>query len=296
MKFSIIVPVYNVEKYIRQCLDSIKKQTFTDFEALIVDDCGTDSSIDIVKEYAANDERFVIIKQDYNQGVSAARNAALDRAQGEYIVFADADDWLELNALEVIYNAFEKSKADVVWYGAYKATASKRTTPEENELDHMEYVTNLTLTRMVGCIWNKSFRTSAINKIGLRFPVGMIIEDSEFTFRAFTRLKKAYYIKDILYNYRTDREGSLTTDDKINSRICDEFKIINRMYDYLKENNLFNEYKPFLVWILGHTIKKILFIQHQRRFIISEANDLMNRMNFPDDFKDMERSAFLQMN
>lgn len=296
MKFSIIVPVYNVEKYIRQCLDSIKNQTFIDFEALIVDDCGTDSSIDIAKEYAVNDERFVIIKQDYNQGVSAARNTALDRAKGEYIVFADADDWLELNALEVINNAFEKSKTDIVWYGAYRDVDGERTTPEENEPDHLEYVTNQTLKRMVGCVWNKSFRTSVINKIGLRFPVGMIIEDSEFTFRAFTRLKKAYYIKNLLYNYRANRSESLTTGDKIGGRICDEFKIINRMYDYLKENNLFNEYKPFLVWMLGHTIRKILFLKHQREFIISEADSLMNRMNFPDDFKDMEQNAFLQMN
>ena len=97
-EFSIIVPVYNVEKEIRECLDSFKNQTFGDVEVLLVDDRGTDSSIDIVREYANEDSRFKILTHEKNSGVSAARNTGLDAAQGEIIMFVDSDDWLENNA------------------------------------------------------------------------------------------------------------------------------------------------------------------------------------------------------
>ena len=113
-EFSIIVPVYNVEKEIRKCLDSLKNQTYGDFEVLCVDDCGNDSSIDIVKEYAQNDSRFKVLTHEHNRGVSAARNTGLDNAIGEFVMFVDSDDWLELNALEEVKKAFDKSKSDVV--------------------------------------------------------------------------------------------------------------------------------------------------------------------------------------
>ena len=115
-KISIIVPVYNVEKYIRRCLDSIAAQTFTDWECICVDDGTPDASGKICDEYAQKDGRFVVIHKE-NGGVSSARNVGLDVAKGEYVTFCDSDDWVEKEMLEVFYNTALKNDAEVVISG-----------------------------------------------------------------------------------------------------------------------------------------------------------------------------------
>ena len=102
-QISVVLPVYNVEEYLRQCLDSLANQTFEDFEVICVNDGSGDSSLSILEEYASEDERFKIISQE-NKGLSGARNTGMDYIKGKYTIFVDSDDWLELNALEKLYN------------------------------------------------------------------------------------------------------------------------------------------------------------------------------------------------
>ena len=115
-KISIIVPVYKVEKYLCRCLDSIVAQTFTDWECILIDDGSPDNSGKICDEYAEKDGRFRVIHQE-NAGVSAARNAGLDAARGEWIGFVDSDDWVESNMYEYLYNNALETKSDVVICG-----------------------------------------------------------------------------------------------------------------------------------------------------------------------------------
>ena len=103
MRFSIIIPVYNVEKYLRDCLDSVLAQTYPDWEAVCVNDGSTDGSGTILEEYASKDSRFKVITKA-NGGLSSARNAGLERAEGDYVLFLDSDDWLEVKALEILAN------------------------------------------------------------------------------------------------------------------------------------------------------------------------------------------------
>ena len=118
LRFSIIVPIYNVENDIRQCFETISNQTFKDFEVLCVDDCGTDNSMNIVREFAQNDSRFKILTHDTNKGVATARNTALKEVSGEYILFIDSDDWVENNTLEALDNAIKESvNPDAVVFG-----------------------------------------------------------------------------------------------------------------------------------------------------------------------------------
>ena len=119
MKVSIIIPVYNVEKYISQCLDSAINQSLKDIEIIIVDDCGSDKSMDIAKEYAKNDSRIKIIKNSQNQGPFTSRNNAVLAANGEYLVFLDSDDFLDLRACEIAYNATKDGYYDIVRFNAY---------------------------------------------------------------------------------------------------------------------------------------------------------------------------------
>ncbi|MDR2395361.1 MAG: glycosyltransferase [Endomicrobium sp.] len=117
-KVSVIIPVYNTEKYLKQCLDSVCNQTLKDIEIICVNDESTDSSLDILKEYANKDNRIIIINQK-NLGAGSARNSGLEIAKGQYIAFVDSDDWINLNMLESLYNKAEKTNSDIVLF-SYK--------------------------------------------------------------------------------------------------------------------------------------------------------------------------------
>ena len=118
-EISIIIPVYNVEKYISQCLDSAINQSLKDIEIIIVDDCGSDKSMDIAKEYAKNDSRIKIIKNRQNMGLFLTRCEGIKSATGEYILNLDSDDFLDLRACEIAYNATKDGYYDVVKFSAY---------------------------------------------------------------------------------------------------------------------------------------------------------------------------------
>lgn len=120
IKVSIIVAAYNIEKYIYKCIDSIRKQTFKDIEIIIVNDGSTDSTLNIIRNLALKDSRIRIIDKK-NEGLIEARKSGLDVANGEYILFVDGDDWLELDALEKLYNNAINNNSDIVIYNAYNS-------------------------------------------------------------------------------------------------------------------------------------------------------------------------------
>lgn len=292
-RFTIIMPVYNVENEISQCLQSIQNQTFKDFEVICVDDCGSDNSIKIIEEIASNDNRFKIIKHSHNQGVSAARNTALAAAQGEYLVFVDPDDWIELNQLEVLDKSITISKKDFILFGFYT---------HYDDGSKAKYLLNQSgnfkangdiIWDIVGCVWNKCFKTSRIKELGITFPVGLVIEDSEFCFKAITQIKHGYYIRETLYNYRKQRKGSITTEDILNDRLEDHYKIFERIYDYTIEKNLFREYKKALLKWFTRNMYSLRGTPQKREFIIKTADRLLKKMDFPNAFKDLEYSNFV---
>ena len=292
-EFSIIVPVYNVEKEIRKCLDSIKNQTYGDFEVLCVDDCGKDSSMDIVREYAQKDNRFKILTHEHNRGVSAARNTGLDNASGEYTMFVDSDDWLETNALEIIKDNFDKSKSEVIVFNIYNCypDGKKEINDTTNFKKTQALLTENNLNTFIGVVWNRAYKTSLINDNHIRFPEGMIIEDSDFTFKISRHLKSVFIIEDVLYNYLRNREGSYTTEDAVNNRIKDEITVISNCWKYAKSLGRERYYRKYFLKLIGTTTKKILGITHKRRYILERIRDLLVEMNFPNDFKDMEKKV-----
>lgn len=121
---SIIVPVYNVEKYLPQCLESLINQTYANIEIICVNDGSTDNSLEILDKYAKRDSRIIVINQK-NSGVSVARNAALKIISGKYLMFVDGDDWIELNNCETAYNLIEKYNADVVMWSYIREYPNK---------------------------------------------------------------------------------------------------------------------------------------------------------------------------
>lgn len=222
--FSIVVPVYNVEKYLKQCVDSILNQTFTDFELILVDDGSSDDSPNICDEYKKKDDRIKVIHQK-NSGQVVARKTGLVLAKGDYVQFVDSDDWLELNALEVVAKNIKENNADIVTFDAYfcynykkskvgqsvKAGVYNKKQLKEKIYPKMIYSGNFFYFGIYAAMWNKVFRRSLLfpNMINVdpRLKIG---EDGVTTFATFLDAEKIVVLEGVhLYNYR-DNNSSIT--------------------------------------------------------------------------------------
>lgn len=198
---SIIVPIYNAEKFLLRCLDSISNQTYERFEAILVDDGSTDKSKEICDSFVKKDKRFTYLYKE-NSGVSSARNFGLENANGEYIGFCDADDWMEPDMLEkLLYSAMENDADVAVCSYTYDMNPSKS---KENIIDVIDiigaYRKVFSDYKFGGFIWNKIFRKSVVEN--LRFnPDIRIYEDTLFSSEAILGSNKICYINSELYHY-----------------------------------------------------------------------------------------------
>lgn len=289
-KFSVILPIYNVELYIEQALLSLQNQTYSDFEALCVDDCGTDNSMKIVERFARNDDRFKIIRYEQNKGPSYARNIAMKEMQGEYLFFLDPDDFISPEAFEKILSKFEITNADSIWFDFFVFEQNKGIKGIKNAIyTNSNDIYNLTPKNFAECpqyIWNKAYRISKIRQLNVEFPVGLFYQDTEFYFKIFTNITTIGYINEPLYCYRV-REGSTVTSSQSGKlkRINDLFIIINNLYKYAKEKNIYNDYKLFFLKMLA----QYLNWQRndiQKEIVIQNGTKLINMLKFPEDFKE----------
>lgn len=175
-EISIILPVYNVEKYLAQCLDSIVNQTFKDFECICVNDGSTDNSLSILQKYAQKDKRFKIITQE-NKGLSGARNAGIKTAKSKYLTFIDSDDWVTENYLEVLYNKIEETKSDIV-RASYKFYFQEKNTYESSKIREIHKIKhNTDIERLYkgyagAFVWAKIYKTSLIENNNICFYEG----------------------------------------------------------------------------------------------------------------------------
>ena len=209
-KISVIVPVYNVEKYLRRCIDSILSQTFSDFELLLIDDGSKDKSGDICDEYVAKDVRIKVFHKA-NAGVSSARNLGLDKAKGEFIFFVDSDDFLDKTHLENYSKDIDNF--DLIFQGyklveeTKKKVIEKKTFPEtetvdfESSMNVMEGI--FSLGNFFGPTWNKIFKASIISENEIRFKEDVDLrEDEIFTFCYCRYVSKVKVLGSDSYNYQ----------------------------------------------------------------------------------------------
>lgn len=176
-KISIIVPIYNIEQYLPECLDSIKSQTFNDWECILVDDGSTDSSPAICEQYASADSRFIVIHKK-NGGVSSARNTGMDVAKAELIGFVDPDDWIEPELFEHLCHLIEEYDADVAQVGYWTEYRNRRSVKHLvkniKTVDGQAMLKEIGLNRMPNYLWNRLHRRSIMT---CRFPEGSTYED-----------------------------------------------------------------------------------------------------------------------
>jgi glycosyltransferase involved in cell wall biosynthesis len=211
VKVSVIVPVFNDEKYISGCLESILNQTLQEIEIICTIDGSTDKSPEILKNYAARDPRIVILRQE-NFGPGPARNTALDCVRGKYILFCDADDSLEPNAAAECYAVMENEFCDMVVFNTNiiedgrSVAGLKNSSGEYIALVNSENAGVLNKsacvkTMLIATVWGKMFRADLIEKYHLRFSRHMVGEDARFLLSYLLILKTAYAVNKSLYNY-----------------------------------------------------------------------------------------------
>ena len=243
-KISIIVPVYNVERYLRQCIDSILAQTYKDFELLLIDDGSPDNSGNICDEYAQKDPRIRVFHKP-NGGVSSARNMGIDNARGEYISFIDADDYVEPNFLEEMVKAMEKLDADLVCCGVRinerdDGSISGFSCPDREKVyDKKEGLIEMfSMDSFYGWPWNKLYKTDIVKKKGLRFPEGMkYCEDRTFVVNYSVHCSKISYISSALYHYVYNEISAVrkpSTKKKYESQYLDRLEADKRNYNAVK--------------------------------------------------------------
>lgn len=234
---SVIVPIYNVEEYIYQCIDSILNQTYKNLEIILVDDGSPCRCPEICDEYALKDRRITVIHQP-NRGVSAARNCALDIARGDYIAFVDGDDWLERNAYQSMMEFMLNHDLDVVFCTAniisdHEISETRFEYFENETIMEPQKIVELTLTDDIGGqVWMKLWHKKCWENV--RFPVGRIYEDLAISFVPFTQAdRKIGFLKKPLYNYRMNMQGiSFSRNTK---RAYHIFLAFSEHYEYAKE-------------------------------------------------------------
>jgi len=208
-KISIIVPIYNVEKYLRKCLDSIINQTYKNIEIILINDGSPDNSLNICKEYQAKDERIIIIDKQ-NGGLSDARNAGLDTMTGEYVTFIDSDDWITEDYCETLYNNLKKYDADISGCNNIRAEDDYTVIKNNDSINEVEYnnIEAISAFQDTGQVMScaKLYKNSMFDN--LRFKKGKINEDEFIFHRIFYNCNKYVYTNKIMYYYRKT-EGSI---------------------------------------------------------------------------------------
>ncbi len=232
IKVSVVVPVYNKEKHLHECLDSIMNQTLTDLEIICVDDGSTDNSLSIIEEYAEKDKRISIIKQE-NLYAGVARNKGMEAAQGEYIAFIDADDYIDLDFFEVLYKIAKKNEADVVKSPYKEEYEDYMIEVPYNILLKIKFDQNLEL--LTGhhstVIWNAIYRLSFLKENNILFQNVKHANDVLFSTKVSVYAQKSFPVVDVFYFHRKNVAGQLTAGSK--ERIYVEKYVNDCVLDFL---------------------------------------------------------------
>ncbi len=237
MKVSILIPVYNVERHIEQCAVSLFEQTYADIQYVFVDDCSTDASLavlrSVVDRYPQRKPHVRIISLERNSGVGFVRQTALDAAEGTYIMFADSDDWLPLDAVESLVARQQETDADIV-DGAYRKIYSQN----QSHVVLPYICSDASYLKIALCqfvvssaVWGRLYKRSLIERLNIRFAPGIDnAEDLLFTLKLFLHAKRAT-LSSVVYCYRADNANSYTNSASMKNTIS-----------YLKANQLLLDY------------------------------------------------------
>ncbi|MCR5306712.1 MAG: glycosyltransferase [Oscillospiraceae bacterium] len=281
---SVIIPVYNVKPYLCESIDSVIRQTYRNTEIIIVDDGSTDGSSEICDAYQKKDKRIKVIHQK-NRGLSAARNAGLDAANGEYIAFLDSDDAFCRNMIEVMIKSITENHADIAACSVYICFSDRRMKVSQSR-SRVNYKSNIRSAQTVlelmaerkfkFYVWNKIYSRCLFDQ--LRFPEGRVYEDIIFMPQMMSRAKRVVQIDLPLIMYRK-HAGSITAS-------CDESSVLDWLYARKKAEKVFlgNDKIPlfskryFLETTFQHLIRKYIMLTAKKNVSSSAKNIIENEL------------------
>lgn len=277
MKVSIIIPVYNVSKYIARCLLSALAQTWEDLEIILVNDCTPDNSIDIVQQVLSTSPRkeiVTILEHNRTQGPSAGRNTGIKKATGDYIFFLDSDDYLPPDGIEVLAKPALAYAVDFV-VGNYEVTGNSRWSPPmslETGLlaDNEQILSTYAKGQWYVMVWNKLIKRSFIYKENLFFQEGIVHEDDLWSFKMATKAQNAYAVNQVTYYYYTHFNSIMGNPSQRN--LDCRVLVIRYLFDYIQMFSSLKENR--YVYILFETLKnkyfdRILYFSNDPKFIYS---------------------------
>lgn len=272
-KISVILPIYNVEKYLEDCLNSIINQTLNDIEIICIDDGSTDNSLAILNEYAKKDSRITILTQK-NQGAAVARNKGLDIAKGEYLSILDSDDFFELNMLEQMYNKAINTDVDIVIcksrsyddktkvFGAMNWALREYLLPEKdifNYCDVSKYLFQFT----VPWVWNRLIKKNFVEKNNLRFQNLKNTNDFYFGSMSLVLAEKITILPEVLVNYRINNNNR-TTECVEQGMFCFAKSSRKFRYECIKRNIFSSIEQSFVSWCLEKAFVILLSIKNKK--------------------------------
>ena len=270
-KVSVIVPIYNSARYLRECLDCIVNQTFRDMEIILVDDCSADNSCEICEEYIKNDSRIKLIKKEKNSGAVESRNIGIETAESEYITFFDSDDFMELDTVEKMYNQAVSTGADIVVCNSQEYLQKKGIFQKNRNVLNTSVLNGKTVFSpsevsdkifqfCLGWPWDKMFKRDFIQKEGIRFQTIKHSEDLSFVYGLMACADKISYVNQVCIFHRKHSESVESTRDVAPE--CFYWALMD-LIRILEERNLYELYKKsllnlsleFSLWQI-YTIKK----------------------------------------
>lgn len=273
---SVVVPVYNVEKYLPKCLDSLLSQTYKNLEIICVNDGSPDNSIKILQEYASKDSRIKVISQE-NKGLSGARNTGMKSATGELIYFIDSDDWISSDYLQNMYKTMSSLDVDVVIDGKHSyvwenGTQKVKKSRYEGVFEKNKF--NLRKTLGFVMVWNKLYKRKFLEDTGVFYPEGVTCEDCFFYYTVFTKVRKFAIINNGTYFYRQN-DKSLMSQIKSGKRLYDHVRVFNLIFDYYRKNNLLKDYYlPF------NMLKSYIMYHKNKREAFDEIRDILQNLEY----------------
>jgi len=294
-KASVIIPVYNVAPYLKRCLDSVINQTLKDIEIICINDCSTDNSLEILKEYASGDNRIIIIDFNENKGVSVARNKGIKTAKGEYIGFVDSDDYIDLDFYEKLYNRAKETNAEIVKGNVkkYDINGSFNCCDELNQLILAENKFFFTYNW-----WSAIYKTSLIFDNNINFPVECRKgQDIVFLFKSVLNTNKISIVDDTYYHY-IRREDSLDIGKLSFDKVKSNLNAVKHILLELNNSKLYNTEPDLYIVLYEMHLRGIFYPAFKNKDLEAElecAKYLVELYNLCKDIKKLDESYLYPM-
>lgn len=293
-KVSVIIPAFNVEKYITTTLESLLVQKYSDFEIICVEDCSEDKTVKIIKNFANRNKKIKLIQNEKHLGPGECRNIALNNANGKYIACVDADDIVTKEYLSLPINKLEETNINAVWCKANIYWEDEKRTTEmftfpilQKEKEGFLELTPNNISNYPAYAWNKFFKKDCIDE-SIKWSNGLLFEDVEFYYRFYTQNPNIYVIDKPLYIYRRHKSSIMSKSIVDINYHKDLFTVTENIYNFLKEKDLFKKYKKSLLKLFMQNVNDFDKFPNLKTELAKTVVKTLKNINFPSEYEDLK--------